>query len=121
MLRFSMCAAALALAAAPAAAHHTFVTKYNSAKTIEVSGTVTSVSFTNPHMYFSITTGSTTWTVETESISVASAKGLKPTLLKAGAKVRVRGWPARDGSAAMGLNIITFQGGPSITTRGSAR
>lgn len=107
--------------AAPAGAHHTFVTKYDNGKLIEIAGTVSSVSFTNPHIFFSVDAGATTWTVETESISVANAKGLKVSLLKAGAKVTVRGWRARNGSTAVGLKSITFAGGPTITMRGSAR
>ena len=114
----------LALATLPIAvltgkvsAHHTFVSKYDSSKLTTVSGTVGSVSYTNPHIFFDV--GG--WAVETESISVASGKGLTKERLKEGAKVTVSGWKARDGSAAMGLHSISFSGGPSITMRGSAR
>ena len=105
----------------PAAAHHTFVTKYDGAKLVTVSGIVTSVSFSNPHIHFEVQSGSATWTVETESISAAKGKGLTPSVLKQGAKVTVSGWRARSGSAAMGLRSITFSGGPSITMRRTAR
>lgn len=109
------------LAAQPAPAHHTYVTKYDSAKLIDVSGIVSSVSFTNPHIFFTVDAGSKSWIVETESLSVANAKGLKASLLKEGAKVKLKGWPARDGSPTMGLKSITFPGGPTILMRGTAR
>jgi hypothetical protein len=111
----------LAASVEPAAAHHTFVTKYDPSKTVHLSGEVTSVSYVNPHIYFQIETGKGTWSVETESISVATAKGLSPAVLKVGAKVSITGWPARDGSAALGLNTITLSGGTTIKMRGTAR
>ncbi len=107
----------LAALTAPVSAHHTFVSKYDSTKLVTVSGTVGSVSYSNPHIFFDVSG----WTVETEGIPVASGKGLTKERLKVGAKVTVRGWKARDGSGAMGLHSISFSGGPSITMRGSAR
>lgn len=104
-----------------AAAHHTFVTKYDPAKLVTVSGVVTSVSFTNPHIHFEVQSGSGTWTVETESISTAQGKGITQGVLKEGAKVTVSGWRARNGSAAMGLRSISISGGPSATMRRTAR
>jgi hypothetical protein len=109
--------ACLLAAVLPAKAHHTFVQKYDASKLVTVSGTIGSVSFSNPHIFFSV--GG--WRIETESISVANARGLTKERLKEGAKVTVRGWKARDGSSAMGLHAITFSGGPSVTMRGSAR
>lgn len=111
-----LCACVL-LIVTPAAAHHTFVSKYDSSKTVDVAGTIETVSYTNPHIFFSVSG----WTVETESLSIANAKGLKASLLKAGAKVRVTGWPARDGGKELGLKSISFQDGPTITMRRTAR
>lgn len=102
---------------APASAHHTFVTKYDGSKIVTISGTIGSVSYSNPHIFFSV--GG--WTVETEGVAAASGKGLTRERLKEGAKVTVRGWKARDGGSAMGLQSITFSGGPTVTVRGSAR
>lgn len=102
-------------------AHHTFVTKYDGTKLVTVSGVVTSVSYSNPHISFDVQAGGTTWTIETESLSVAQSNGLSQTVLKEGAKVTVTGWKARDGSAAMGLKSISVSGGPSVTMRRTAR
>ncbi len=102
-------------------AHHSYVSKYDSAKVIKLSGVVTSVSFTNPHIFFAVDVGGTTWTVETESITVARANGLSESVLKEGAKVTVSGWPSREKAAEMGLNTISFSGGPTITMRRTAR
>jgi hypothetical protein len=119
--RLALLAIAFLSLALPAQAHHTFVTKYDPAKLITVSGVVTSVSFTNPHISFEVQSAGASWTVETESISAAQGKGLTQKMLKEGAKVTVTGWRARNGSAAMGLSSITISGGPSVTMRRTAR
>lgn len=109
------------LPAGTAPAHHTFVTKYDGAKVVTISGVVTSVSYSNPHITFEVQSGATTWTVETESIPVALGKGLIQNILKEGAKVTCTGWKARDGSAALGLKSVTVAGGSTITMRRTAR
>ncbi len=102
-------------------AHHTYVTKYHPSKKVTISGVVTSVSFFNPHVFFSVQTAKGTWTVESESISVTKSKGLTQNVLKVGARVTVTGWPARNGTARMGLNTINIHGGPTIKMRRTAR
>lgn len=119
----------LALAAlphGPLRAHHTFVTKYDSSKLITVSGTITSVSYSNPHIFFDLTgktkSGSeVTWRVETEGILAARAKGLTEQVLKEGARATVTGWLGRASAGEMGLKSISFPGGRTISMRKSAR
>jgi hypothetical protein len=102
-------------------AHHTYVKKYDSAKKLTLSGTVENVRFSNPHIFFTLETAKGSWSIETESIAVAKAKGLTTAHLKSGAKATVTGWPARGGGAELGLATISFPGGPSVTMRGTAR
>lgn len=112
----------LLAAAVPAAvAHHSYVTKYDSAKPTKLTGTVGSVSYTNPHIFFQFEASGTSWTVETESISVARANGLTEAILKEGAKATITGWPSREKSAELGLSTIVFDGRPAITMRKTAR
>jgi hypothetical protein len=105
----------------PARAHHTFVTKYDGSKVVTISGVVSSVSFSNPHIRFEVQGSGGSWTVETESVSAAKGRGLTQSALKEGAKVTVTGWRARDGSAQIGLKSISITGGPSVTMRSTAR
>lgn len=115
-------AALLVAAAVPAAvAHHSYVTKYDSAKLTKLAGTVGAVSYTNPHIFFQFESGGASWTVETESISVARANGLTEAVLKEGAKATLTGWPSREKSAEIGLATITVEGRPTITMRKTAR
>lgn len=111
----------IAIAVPAAVAHHSYVTKYDSAKLTRLSGTVGTVNYTNPHIFFQFEAGGTSWTVETESISVARASGLTESVLKEGAKATITGWPSREKSAEIGLNTIAFDGRPAITLRKTAR
>ena len=107
-------------------AHHTFVTKYDAKKLVTVSGTITSVSYSNPHIFFDLTGtsksgGTVTWRIETEGILAARAKGLTDAVLKEGARARVTGWLARDGGGEIGLKTITIAGKRTISMRKTAR
>ena len=111
---------------APTLAHHTFVTKYDSNKLVTVSGTIASVSYVNPHIFFEVsgTTksgGTSTWRIETEGILAARAKGLTEAVLKDGARDTVTGWLGRDNPGEIGLKSITFAGGRTISMRKTAR
>ena len=119
-MRFVVSFIFMIAALAPAAAHHTYVTKYDSSKKMTLSGTVSGVRFQNPHIFFDLTAGGKTWKVETESLSVAKSSGLTEQLLVEGAKATVSGWPARSGAAELGLNTIQV-GAKSLTLRRTAR
>lgn len=102
-------------------AHHTYVKKYDSSNKLSLSGTVENVRFSNPHIFFTLETAKGSWTIETESIAVAKAKGLSTAHLKSGAKATVTGRPARGGGAELGLATISFAGGPTVSMRRTAR
>lgn len=104
----------------PAAAHHTYVTKYDSSKKLTLTGTISNVHYQNPHIFFDLNAGGKTWTIETESLPVAKSSGLTGQVLVDGAKATVSGWLARDGTAGLGLNTIQI-GGKSLTLRRTAR
>ncbi len=115
-------AALLVAAVVPSAvAHHSYVTKYDSSKLTKLTGTVGTVSYTNPHIFFQFEASGSSWTIETESISVARANGLTEAILKEGAKATLTGWPSREKSAEVGLSTIAFDGRPTITMRKTAR
>ncbi len=117
----ALCAVLLGVGA-PTLAHHTYVAKYDSTRLITLSGTVSNVRFSNPHIFFELATGGgASWTIETESIPVARSLGLSEAMLKDGARVTVTGWPSKDGGAEFGLKTISLADGKTITMRKSAR
>lgn len=109
------------LLTATVAAHHSYVSKYDGSRTIQLAGVIGSVSYANPHIFFDLDTANGTWRVETESIPAARGRGLTEERLRTGAAVVVTGWPARDKSGALGLGTIRFKNGPTIKMRGTAR
>lgn len=112
----------LSLAALPAPAHHSFTGKYDGSRLITVRGVISDLDWRNPHVFFTVDTGAGgSWRVEAEGIAKASGKGLTRDNLKPGAAVTVRGWPAKDGKAQMGLQSIDLPGGRTIRLRGTAR
>lgn len=119
--RIALLAILITGSATAALPHHTYVKKYDSAKKLTLSGTVENVRYSNPHIFFTLETAKGSWSIETESIAVAKAKGLTTAHLKSGAKATVTGWPARGGGAELGLATISFPGGPAISMRGTAR
>lgn len=107
------------LSSSIAAAHHSF-SRYDGRKLLMLKGVVGSVSYSNPHVSFSLDTANGTWRVEAEGVPVLKRAGITDAVLTAGAHATVRGWKAKDGSAQLGMKSITI-GGKSATTRRSVR
>ena len=117
----------LTIAGVPgASAHHSYVTKYDPAKMVTIKGTVTSVRFHNPHIFFSIMVknrggGESEWRIETESVQMVRARGLTKAKLRIGSTVTLTGWRARNGGAEVGLARIKPAGSGWINIRSRPR
>lgn len=114
------------LSLSPALSHHSYVPKYNPAKKVQLKGVITSVSYFNPHIFFTIEartrSGQTvSWTVETESISLARKAGLTQAKMPVGGRVTVTGWQSRANTAEMGLATYRLRKGRTITVRRTPR
>jgi hypothetical protein len=114
--RFSMgviVAAALAGAASPVVAHHSFA-MYEPTKTLTLKGTVKSFQWTNPHVVVWVLVqpddggAVQEWSLETTSPGVLTRAGWTRQSLKAGDRVSVTFSPLRDGSRGGGLNSVTL-------------
>jgi hypothetical protein len=102
-------ASALALAGAPAHAHHSFAVNYDSNKPITKEGVVTMFRFSNPHgiIMLDVTNAKgekESWTVETTSPTYMRRSGWTKDMIKAGDHIIVDGWAARDGSRLMRIS-----------------
>lgn len=107
------------ISAGGVSAHHSYVSKYDAKKKIKISGVITSVSFANPHIFFTVQASGSgaSWTVETESIPKVQAKGITRARLVEGARVVVTGWPARSGAGELGLSTIRIGRRGAVTIR----
>ena len=105
--------AAMAGAASPVAAHHSFA-MYEPTKTLTFKGTVKTFQWTNPHVVLWILVqpeaggAAQEWSIETTSPGVLTRTGWTRQSLKAGDRVSVTFSPLRDGSHGGGLNSVTL-------------
>ena len=92
------------LAGMPAQAHHSFAAQYDASKPVTLTGKVTKVEWTNPHIYIYIDvpdekTGDVkNWALEMGGPNALIRLGWSRNSLKADDVVTVEGTLARDGS-----------------------
>ena len=114
----AVAAAAVVAFAIPAWAHHSHTT-YNNDVDLNLTGTVSSVAWTNPHVWVYMDVADAqgrpkTWALEGGSIAALSRGGWQRTSLKKGDKVTVRCHPARDGAEACLLGFVTSINGTAM-------
>jgi hypothetical protein len=112
---------ALALTAASrlVLAHHSFAAEYDSSKPITLTGKVTKLEWTNPHVYFYIdvadpTGKPTNWAIEGGSPSALYRAGWRRDSMKYGDVVTVYGHLARDGSHLANMRTATLADGRNV-------
>lgn len=108
---FSILAAALALCG-PASAHHSIAGQFDMTKTLHLSGVVSKLEWTNPHVYLFFDANEqsgpvVTWKLETLPVAMLRKAGIKKEMLVTGERVMMDIVPARDGTEHLGfiLNI----------------
>lgn len=124
MTRMLTCVAILAavlLRVGPVRAHHSFVAEYDGSKPVTVTGTVTKVEWTNPHIWFYVDVKSEAGTVENWGFSggaptILLRRGIPRDALKVGDVITVEGFRARDGSNNASGGRVTFTDGRQVFT-----
>ena len=113
---------ALLIATGPQlSAHHSFAAEYDSNQPVKVSGVVTRVDWTNPHIWFFVdvkdTQGkATNWGFSGAPPGVLQRRGIAKSSLKIGDVIVVEGFRARDGSNNASGGRVTFADGRSVFT-----
>ena len=112
---------AVLLAAVPLAAHHSFAAEYDASKPVDVTGTLTRVEWTNPHIWFYLDVKDekgtvTNWGFSAAPPGVLMRRGIPKEVLKIGAVIHVQGFRARDGSNNASGGTITFPDGRRVLT-----
>ena len=111
-----------ALAAYPAAAHHSDA-MFASDKEVMLNGTVKQFQYTNPHSWIQIVVPGANgapveWSIETGAPIVLLRAGIKPTSLQPGEKVSLRVHPMKDGSAGGSLIEAKKEDGSTLSLKG---
>ena len=120
---FALLAAALIAAAAPAFAHHSFA-MFDITKQQTVTGTVSRIDWTNPHIWLWIDVpndkgGSDTYGFEGMSPNFLARRGWTRTTLKAGDKITVNYRPMKDGKNG-GMFMTAKANGKALSMMGGS-
>jgi len=104
----------IVLAGAKASAHHSFAAEFDSDKPITLTGIVTKVEWTNPHVWFYVNvkdekTGQmTNWGAEMGPPHGLQRRGWRQNTLKIGDSVTVAGSMAKNGAKRMNASKVTL-------------
>ena len=103
----------------PVVAHHSFGAEYDADKPVTISGVVTKMEWTNPHihLFLDVMTGGkvVNWKFEGYPPSVLYRTGWsREGTLKVGDKLTISGWQARDGTAWAQGREVTFADGKKL-------
>src|SRR5262247_1509206 len=101
-------------------AHHSFAAEFDASKAIRVTGTLTKVEWTNPHIYFYLDAKDdqgavVKWTCESGAPGALSRRGFKRGDLKLGDTIVVDGYQAKNGSNLMDARRVTLADGRNVS------
>jgi hypothetical protein len=114
----------LFLGATAAWAHHSFAAEFDDSKPIKVTGVVTKVEWSNPHIWFYVDVkgadGKTTnWGFSGGAPGQLMRRGIAHAAIKEGMTISVEGFRAKDGSNNGSGGRVTFTDGRQVFTAGS--
>lgn len=100
-------------------AHHSFAAEFDADSPIELTGTVTSVKWTNPHTFFYIDVENDggdyeNWALELGSPNGLMRRGWTRNSLRIGDTVSVTGSRARDGSLKGNARAVVLASGEQL-------
>jgi uncharacterized protein DUF6152 len=103
-------------AAAPLFAHHSFAAEFDGTKRIQLTGVVTKIEWTNPHVWFYVNvkdeaTGKlVNWGAEMGSPNALMRTGWTRNTMQIGMTVTFTGALSKDGSNRLNTNSVTVDG-----------
>ena len=107
---------------APVQAHHSLVGEFDTSISFELTGTITDVEWTNPHiwLYMDVTDENgevAPWQCEMGSPNQLIRLGWRKQDLPPGTVIIAQANPARDGSNTCSTRVITLEDGTPVFSR----
>lgn len=105
-------AAALVLFCVGTDAHHSFSAEFDIGRPVEITGTVTTIEWTNPHAWVHLETVDdggqrVQWAVELLGVNSLARSGITRRTLKPGDMITVSGFRARDDTHTANASSMT--------------
>lgn len=102
-------------------AHHSFAAEFDDQKPLKLTGTLTKVEWTNPHIWYYLDVknpdGTTTkWALSGGAPGQLMRRGIRKEQLTIGAVVNVDGFRAKDGSQNGFGRSVTYADGRNVFT-----
>lgn len=105
----------ISLVAIPALAHHSFAAEYDSNQMITLTGKITKVEWTNPHIYIHIDVNEagkvSSWALEGYPPNTLKRTGFPRDVLKEGDTITITAYKAKDGTNTGAGREVTFPDG----------
>jgi hypothetical protein len=97
--------------------HHSFPAEYDSKAPVRLEGTITKFEFVNPHAEIFLDVDGDGWWIEAASPQALMRRGVSKASVRAGMRVTIEGFRAKDGSRRASGTAIALPDGRRLLLR----